>query len=89
MVTELPYHVTQSLLQPEVRTISTRIYVTGLDRGEAIPWWLILAAILVGLLILATLAFALWKLGFFKRKRPPKSRSSDREPLQRRGDPTL
>lgn len=89
MVTALPYDVSRSLLQPEVRTIATRIYVTGLDRGEPIPWWLILAAILVGLLILAALALALWKLGFFKRKRPPKMRSSDREPLQRKGDSSL
>ena len=89
MVTALPYDVSPSLLKPEVRTITTRIYVTGLDRGEAIPWWLILAAILVGLLILAALALALWKLGFFKRKRPPKTRSSDREPLQRKRDASL
>lgn len=89
MVTALPYDVSRRLLQPEVRTIATRIYLTGMDRGEPIPWWLILAAILVGLLILAALALALWKLGFFKRKRPPKTRSSDREPLQRKGDASL
>lgn len=89
MVTALPYDVSRRLLQPEVRTIATRVYLTGLDRGEPIPWWLILAAILVGLLILAAVALALWKLGFFKRKRPPKTRSSDREPLQRKGDASL
>lgn len=82
MVTHLPYDVSRSLLQPQVQTISTKIFFTGMDRGESVPWWLILASILIGLLILATFALILWKLGFFKRKRPPKSRSSDRQPLR-------
>jgi len=89
MVTALPYDVNLNLLQPVIHVVTTRVNVRGLDRGEAVPWWLILAATLVGLVILAVLAFALWKLGFFKRKRPPKTRSSDREPLQRKGDASL
>ncbi|KAG8124921.1 hypothetical protein E2320_020203, partial [Naja naja] len=34
---------------------------------KEIPWWIILVAILAGLLMLALLVFLLWKCGFFKR----------------------
>ncbi|PAV81558.1 hypothetical protein WR25_08553 [Diploscapter pachys] len=33
------------------------------------PWWLYLISVLIGLLILAILAYILYKCGFFKRKR--------------------
>ncbi|CAL8311997.1 integrin alpha-6 isoform X1 [Gadus morhua] len=39
-----------------------RGYQTG-----GLPWWIILVAILLGLLLLALLIFLLWKCGFFKR----------------------
>ncbi|XP_029967718.1 integrin alpha-6 isoform X2 [Salarias fasciatus] len=32
-----------------------------------VPWWIILVAVLAGILILALLVFLLWKCGFFKR----------------------
>ncbi|XP_029381094.1 integrin alpha-6-like [Echeneis naucrates] len=32
-----------------------------------VPWWIIVLSILFGLLLLALLAFLLWKCGFFKR----------------------
>uniref|UniRef100_A0A3Q1F951 Integrin, alpha 6b n=1 Tax=Acanthochromis polyacanthus TaxID=80966 RepID=A0A3Q1F951_9TELE len=32
-----------------------------------VPWWIIVLSILLGLLLLALLAFVLWKCGFFKR----------------------
>ncbi|XP_053122442.1 integrin alpha-6 isoform X2 [Hemicordylus capensis] len=34
---------------------------------KGVPWWIILVAILAGLLMLALLVFLLWKCGFFKR----------------------
>ncbi|XP_042317013.1 integrin alpha-6 isoform X1 [Sceloporus undulatus] len=34
---------------------------------KGVPWWIILIAILAGLLMLALLVFLLWKCGFFKR----------------------
>ncbi|KAM9305694.1 integrin alpha-6 [Gastrophryne carolinensis] len=34
-----------------------------------VPWWIILVAILAGILMLALLVFILWKCGFFKRSR--------------------
>ncbi|KAM9319964.1 integrin alpha-7 [Gastrophryne carolinensis] len=33
-----------------------------------IPWWIILIAVLAGILLLALLVIILWKCGFFKRK---------------------
>ncbi|KAM9718829.1 integrin alpha-6-like isoform 1-T1 [Menidia menidia] len=41
------------------------------ERREArfggVPWWIIVLSVLFGLLLLALLAFLLWKCGFFKR----------------------
>uniref|UniRef100_A0A452UIL2 Integrin alpha-7 n=1 Tax=Ursus maritimus TaxID=29073 RepID=A0A452UIL2_URSMA len=36
---------------------------------SGIPWWIILVAILAGILMLALLVFLLWKCGFFKRNK--------------------
>ncbi|XP_029461656.1 integrin alpha-6 isoform X2 [Rhinatrema bivittatum] len=34
-----------------------------------VPWWIILVAVLAGILMLALLVFLLWKCGFFKRSK--------------------
>ncbi|XP_012691773.2 integrin alpha-6 [Clupea harengus] len=34
---------------------------------SGVPWWIILVAVLAGILMLALLVFLLWKCGFFKR----------------------
>ncbi|KAM4560818.1 integrin alpha-6 [Fundulus diaphanus] len=34
-----------------------------------VPWWIILMAVLAGVLILALMVFVLWKCGFFKRSK--------------------
>ncbi|XP_049984048.1 integrin alpha-7 isoform X3 [Alexandromys fortis] len=39
--------------------------------AEGVPWWVILLAVLAGLLVLALLVLLLWKLGFFKRVKHP------------------
>ncbi|XP_055966280.1 integrin alpha-6 isoform X2 [Sorex fumeus] len=36
---------------------------------SGVPWWIILVAILAGILMLALLVFLLWKCGFFKRNK--------------------
>ncbi|TKS84691.1 Integrin alpha-1 CD49 antigen-like family member A [Collichthys lucidus] len=48
-------------------TRSAKIQVTKETLG-GIPIWIIIISILIGLLILALVIFALWKMGFFKRK---------------------
>ncbi|KAG8010617.1 Integrin alpha-1, partial [Nibea albiflora] len=47
--------------------IKAKIQVTKETLG-GIPIWIIIISILIGLLILALVIFALWKMGFFKRK---------------------
>nr|XP_054932188.1 integrin alpha-PS2-like [Dermacentor andersoni] len=57
--------------------VSTEVVVEGIGTpGRGLEWWIILLAVLGGLLLLGLLALLLWKLGFFKRKRP-----QDQEPL--------
>ena len=34
------------------------------------PWWVVLLAVLLGLLLLVVIALALWRCGFFERRRP-------------------
>ncbi|XP_071977822.1 integrin alpha-6 isoform X2 [Engystomops pustulosus] len=41
----------------------TQVHYSG------VPWWIILVAILAGILMLALLVFLLWKCGFFKRSK--------------------
>lgn len=43
------------------------------------PWWLLILAILVGLLLFILLTWLLWKLGFFKRRRPDPTLSGNIE----------
>uniref|UniRef100_A0A665WQE7 Uncharacterized protein n=1 Tax=Echeneis naucrates TaxID=173247 RepID=A0A665WQE7_ECHNA len=45
---------------------------TPTQNGGA-PWWIILVAVLAGILILALLVFLLWKCGFFKRSKQDSS----------------
>ncbi|XP_069370167.1 integrin alpha-1 isoform X2 [Paralichthys olivaceus] len=49
------------------RTRIVKIQVSKETLG-GIPIWVIIISILIGLLILALVIFALWKMGFFKRK---------------------
>lgn len=41
--------------------------------AEGVPWWVILLAVLAGLLVLALLVLLMWKVGFFKRARHPEA----------------
>nr|XP_020452044.1 integrin alpha-6 isoform X2 [Monopterus albus] len=55
-----------------LRTPDTDVTVAVTPEGAAVqyggvPWWIILVAVLAGILILALLVFLLWKCGFFKR----------------------
>uniref|UniRef100_A0A663F001 Integrin subunit alpha 7 n=1 Tax=Aquila chrysaetos chrysaetos TaxID=223781 RepID=A0A663F001_AQUCH len=70
--------VTSSIKNLVLKDASTQIPVSiYLDPGAAVaggvPWWVILLAVLAGILVLALLVFILWKLGFFRRARyaPP------------------
>uniref|UniRef100_A0A6Q2XUN9 Integrin alpha-2 domain-containing protein n=1 Tax=Esox lucius TaxID=8010 RepID=A0A6Q2XUN9_ESOLU len=55
---------------------------------EPVPAWVVALAVLAGLLLLALLIFIMYKLGFFKRVRPPQDDSTEKEQLapQESGD---
>ncbi|XP_033927543.1 integrin alpha-7 isoform X2 [Melopsittacus undulatus] len=70
--------VTSSIKNLVLRDASVQIPVSiYLDPGAAVaggvPWWVILLAVLAGVLLLALLVAGLWKVGFFRRARavPP------------------
>ncbi|KAM6395068.1 integrin alpha-7 isoform 2-T2 [Rhynochetos jubatus] len=67
--------VTSSIKNLVLKDASTQISVSVyLDPGAAVaggvPWWVILLAVLAGILVLALLVFVLWKCGFFQRSSP-------------------
>ncbi|CAB1328499.1 unnamed protein product [Coregonus sp. 'balchen'] len=55
-----------------LRNAETQVRVTVFPEKTVaqfggVPWWIILVAVLAGILMLALLVFLLWKCGFFKR----------------------
>lgn len=57
----------------------TIAYPDFVEEDEGVPFWIYILAILLGLLLLALLAFCLWKCGFFKRRRPDPTLSGNLE----------
>ncbi|KAI1304094.1 Integrin alpha-PS2 [Halotydeus destructor] len=80
IVTELPYGVNPNYIAPEVLTVTTQVHTLGLDSPGPIPLWIIILAVVGGLLLLSLLALCLYQCGFFNRRRPP-TVASDSEPL--------
>lgn len=62
-------------------TVETHAYPELRDQAPsgAIPIWIIIVGIIVGLCLLALVAFCLWKCGFFKRRRPDPTLSGNLE----------
>ncbi|XP_024260976.1 integrin alpha-6 isoform X1 [Oncorhynchus tshawytscha] len=57
-----------------LRNAETQVRVTvfpekAVAQFGGVPWWIILVAVLAGILMLALLVFLLWKCGFFKRSK--------------------
>ncbi|KAI1884130.1 hypothetical protein AGOR_G00223280 [Albula goreensis] len=52
------------------------------DGEKEVPVWWIVVAVISGLLLLALLNFIFWKVGFFKRNRPPSSDEDDTQDLK-------
>ncbi|KAM3608148.1 uncharacterized protein V6R79_020089 [Siganus canaliculatus] len=55
------------LITPEADLVLTVSPESTVAQHGGVPWWIILVAVLAGILILALLVFLLWKCGFFKR----------------------
>lgn len=82
MVMSMPYRV-QPIDLPQHKTSMGTLVLWGTpDVSFAVPLWVIILAILLGLLVLAMLTLAMWKCGFFDRARPPADDDiSDQEQL--------
>ncbi|XP_074082548.1 integrin alpha-7 isoform X1 [Macrotis lagotis] len=70
--------VKSSIQNLKLRDASTKISVAVyLDPmavvAGGVPWWVILLAVLAGILVLALLVLLMWKMGFFKRARYPEA----------------
>ncbi|XP_020504152.1 integrin alpha-8 [Labrus bergylta] len=82
LVTALPYRVQPSSLPHHSTSMGTLVLWGTPDVSFAVPLWVIILAILLGLLVLAMLTLAMWKCGFFDRARPPADDDvSDQEQL--------
>ncbi|XP_007494435.1 integrin alpha-6 isoform X2 [Monodelphis domestica] len=67
-------NVTANAENIKVPNAGTQVRVTvfpskTVAQYSGVPWWIILVAILAGILMLALLIFLLWKCGFFKRNK--------------------
>ncbi|XP_063792115.1 integrin alpha-V-like [Pseudophryne corroboree] len=61
--------------------VTTNILWVNQSSSTPVPVWVIVLAVLSGLLLLALMVFIMYKLGFFKRVRPPQE-ETEREQLQ-------
>uniref|UniRef100_A0A7N6A9Y5 Integrin alpha-2 domain-containing protein n=1 Tax=Anabas testudineus TaxID=64144 RepID=A0A7N6A9Y5_ANATE len=57
------------LTTPDIDVKVTVSPESAVAQHGGVPWWIILIAVLAGILILALLVFLLWKCGFFKRSK--------------------
>ncbi|XP_061697252.1 integrin alpha-6 isoform X2 [Syngnathoides biaculeatus] len=55
------------LRTPDTQVTLTVFPESAVAQYGGVPWWIIVVAVLAGILILALLVFLLWKCGFFKR----------------------
>ncbi|KAM8857935.1 integrin alpha-V [Synchiropus picturatus] len=80
-VIEMPYKNLVSELPSNSTTVSVSVLWVA-DIPPPIPGWVVALAVLAGLLLLALLILIMYKLGFFKRVRPPQEDSTEKEQLQ-------
>ncbi|XP_077577577.1 integrin alpha-8 [Stigmatopora nigra] len=81
-VLAMPYRVQPPTLPHRTTSMGTPVLWGTPEVSFAVPLWVIILAILLGLLVLAVLTLAMWKCGFFDRARPPAGDNiSDQEQL--------
>ncbi|KAM9806298.1 integrin alpha-8 [Syngnathus typhle] len=82
VVLAMPYRIQPPNLPQRTISMGTPVLWGTPDVSFAVPLWVIILAILLGLLVLAVLTLAMWKCGFFDRARPPAGDNvSDQEQL--------
>lgn len=80
-VLEFPY---KNMSLPDINNfteVTTNILWVNQTSGAPVPVWVIVLAVLSGLLLLALMVFIMYKFGFFKRVRPPQE-ETETEQLQ-------
>ncbi|KAJ8282403.1 hypothetical protein COCON_G00049220 [Conger conger] len=81
-VIEMPYKNLVSELPSDSTRVNTAVIWAQTGTAQPVPGWVIALAVLAGLLLLALLIFIMYKLGFFKRVRPPQEDCTEKEQLQ-------
>uniref|UniRef100_A0A6I8P3J7 Integrin subunit alpha 5 n=1 Tax=Ornithorhynchus anatinus TaxID=9258 RepID=A0A6I8P3J7_ORNAN len=66
----MPYRIQPLQLPWRKLQVATTVQWTKAEGSHGVPLWIIILAILIGLLLLALLIYVLYKLGFFKRSLP-------------------
>ncbi|XP_066469779.1 integrin alpha-5 isoform X2 [Tiliqua scincoides] len=69
-VRKVPYRIQPQELPSTSLKVSTSLQWAKTETSQGVPLWIIILAILIGLLLLALLIYVLYKLGFFKRSLP-------------------
>ncbi|MBN3289435.1 ITA5 protein, partial [Polypterus senegalus] len=69
-VLQMPYEILPSSLPSGMIQRSTSVVWTKQNTTHSVPLWIIVLAVLAGLLLLALLIYVLYKVGFFKRSLP-------------------
>ncbi|XP_071776208.2 integrin alpha-5-like [Centroberyx gerrardi] len=69
-VDRMPYSITPKLKPSGSKKVVTAVMWNKPDSQFSVPVWIIILAVLAGLLLLALLIYLLYKMGFFKRSDP-------------------
>uniref|UniRef100_A0A667WGY5 Integrin subunit alpha 5 n=1 Tax=Myripristis murdjan TaxID=586833 RepID=A0A667WGY5_9TELE len=69
-VDRMPYSITPKFKPSGSKKVVTAVVWNKPDSQFSVPVWIIILAILAGLLLLALLIYLLYKIGFFKRSDP-------------------
>uniref|UniRef100_A0A452U3R1 Integrin subunit alpha 5 n=1 Tax=Ursus maritimus TaxID=29073 RepID=A0A452U3R1_URSMA len=67
---KMPYRIPPQQLPRKELQVATAVQWTKAEGSHGVPLWIIILAVLVGLLLLGLLIYVLYKLGFFKRSLP-------------------
>ncbi|KAG8452633.1 hypothetical protein GDO86_004427 [Hymenochirus boettgeri] len=69
-IQRVPYKILPHKYPKGTYQVDTAVHWTKPESSYGVPLWIIILAILIGLLLLALLIYVLYKLGFFKRSLP-------------------
>ncbi|XP_074931623.1 integrin alpha-5-like [Phalacrocorax aristotelis] len=69
-VLRLPYRIRPQLYPTQRLQVVTGLQWARAEGSSGVPVWVVVLAVLLGLLLLALLCYGLYKLGFFKRSVP-------------------